>query len=244
MAWGFFKKAVIADRAAIVVNAVFDHPHEYSGIYLILASVLFTIQIYCDFSGYSDIAIGAGRVLGFRLMENFRRPYFSRSMSEFWRRWHISLSTWFRDYLYIPLGGNRVGPARRQFNLLVTFLLSGMWHGAGWNFIAWGAVHGFLVVAGIWTARARDAAARVSGLKRLPALHKKLKQAVAFLFAAFAWIFFPGEQPGGRAVHRGEPRQRRRVPHCEFRDGKQGGGARRHRYQPQRPDPGLREGIL
>lgn len=190
MAWGFFKKAAIADRAAIIVNTVFDHPHDYSGIYLILASVLFTIQIYCDFSGYSDIAIGAGRVLGFRLMENFRRPYLSRSMTEFWRRWHISLSTWFRDYLYIPLGGNRVKPARRQFNLFVTFLLSGMWHGAGWNYIAWGALHGFLVVAGIWTARVRDVAARVSGLSRLPALHGKIKQAITFLFAAFAWIFF------------------------------------------------------
>jgi alginate O-acetyltransferase complex protein AlgI len=196
MAWGFFKKAVIADRAAIIVNAVFDHPHDYGGIYLILASLLFTLQIYCDFSGYSDIAIGAGRVLGFRLMENFRRPYLSRSMTEFWRRWHIALSTWFRDYLYIPLGGNRVGPARRQFNLLITFLLSGMWHGAGWNFLAWGALHGLFVIAGIWTARARDFAARVTGLKRVPELHGRCKQAVTFLLAAFAWIFFRANSLG------------------------------------------------
>jgi len=196
MAWGFFKKVVIADRAAIIVNAVFDHPHDYSGIYLILASVLFTIQIYCDFSGYSDIAIGAGRVLGFRLMENFRRPYLSRSMTEFWRRWHISLSTWFRDYLYIPLGGNRVRPVRMQVNLMVTFLISGMWHGAGWNFIAWGALHGFLVVVGIWTARVRDVAARVFGLTRFSSLHGRVKQAITFLLAGFAWVFFRANSLG------------------------------------------------
>ncbi|HOT45000.1 MAG TPA: MBOAT family O-acyltransferase [Spirochaetota bacterium] len=196
MAWGFFKKAVIADRAAIIVNAVFDHPHEYSGIYLILAMLLFTLQIYCDFSGYSDIAIGAGRVLGFRLMENFRRPYMSMSMTEFWRRWHISLSTWFRDYLYIPLGGNRVRPVRRQLNLLITFLMSGLWHGAGWNFIVWGALHGLFIVIGIWTARVRDVAARVLGLKRFPALHDRCRQAVTFLLAAFAWIFFRANSLG------------------------------------------------
>src|SRR4029077_14886425 len=130
MAWGFFKKLVVADRLALYVNDVFSRPHEHNGLQLTIASVFFAYQIYCDFSGYSDIAIGAARVLGFRLMDNFERPYIAQSVGEFWRRWHISLSTWFRDYLYIPLGGRRVPLPRWCFNVMVVFLISGMWHGA------------------------------------------------------------------------------------------------------------------
>ena len=138
MLWGMFKKVVIADRLAIAVNQVYGNPHDYTGVPLIVATVFFAFQIYCDFSGYSDIAIGAAQVMGFRLMDNFNRPYFSKSIAEFWKRWHISLSTWFRDYLYIPLGGSRTKTWRWQFNLFITFLASGFWHGANWTYIIWG----------------------------------------------------------------------------------------------------------
>ncbi|MCA9893984.1 MAG: MBOAT family protein, partial [Anaerolineae bacterium] len=145
MLWGFFKKVVIADRLAIYVNAVYNDVGSYSGMPLIIATLFFAIQIYCDFSGYSDIAIGTARVMGFDLMENFRQPYFSRSVGEFWRRWHISLSSWFRDYVYIPLGGNRVSLSRHVVNVLIVFLLSGLWHGAAWTFVIWGGLHGLMV---------------------------------------------------------------------------------------------------
>ena len=138
MLWGLFKKIVIADRLAIYVNAVYNNPTHHSGITLILATVFFAFQIYCDFSGYSDIAIGAAKIMGFKLMTNFNRPYFSRNISEFWKRWHISLSTWFKDYLYISLGGRRVSIPRWYFNLLFVFLVSGLWHGANWTFLIWG----------------------------------------------------------------------------------------------------------
>lgn len=139
---GFFKKVVVADFVAVYVNNVYNNLENYGGLSLIAATLLFAIQIYCDFSGYSDIAIGSAKLLGFRLMENFRSPYLSCSVQEFWRRWHISLSTWFSDYVYIPLGGSRVGRGRQLFNLMVTFVLSGLWHGAAWNFLLWGALHG------------------------------------------------------------------------------------------------------
>ncbi len=139
---GFFKKLVIADGFASLVDPVFSAPGNYSGLQLLLASVMFTLQIYGDFSGYSDIAIGAAEILGFSLMRNFDRPYFSASVSEFWRRWHISLSTWMRDYIYIPLGGNRRGPWRKRLNLLITFAISGLWHGAKWTFVIWGMLNG------------------------------------------------------------------------------------------------------
>ncbi|MFY7887527.1 MAG: MBOAT family O-acyltransferase, partial [Spirosomataceae bacterium] len=142
MAWGMFKKVVIADRAALFVNTVYDHPYEKTGFPLIISTIFFSFQIFCDFSGYSDIALGSAQVMGFELMKNFDRPYFSKTMSEFWRRWHISLSTWFRDYLYISLGGNRVAKWRKEYNLFIVFLVSGIWHGASWNFIIWGAIHG------------------------------------------------------------------------------------------------------
>ncbi|MCL4170841.1 UNVERIFIED_CONTAM: hypothetical protein GTU68_036387, partial [Idotea baltica] len=132
MLWGMFKKVVIADRLAVFVDLVYDNPNAYSGFPIIVATVFFGIQIFCDFSGYTDIGLGAARVMGFDLMKNFDRPYFSKSISEFWRRWHISLSSWFKDYVYIPLGGNRVSESRRYFNLFLVFMISGLWHGASW----------------------------------------------------------------------------------------------------------------
>lgn len=156
--WGFFKKVVIADRLAIYVNAVYNSPQEYSGFPLIIATFFFAFQIYCDFSAYTDIAIGTARIMGFDLMENFRQPYFSRSIREFWSRWHISLSTWFRDYLYIPLGGSRVAFPRYLLNLFIVFLVSGLWHGASWTFVIWGTLHGLYVVGEAWWEHRRQPA--------------------------------------------------------------------------------------
>ena len=145
MLWGFFKKMVIADRLAVAVTPVFDDPSMYSGPHLMMATVFFAFQIYCDFSAYSDIAIGTAKLFSIELTRNFAYPYFSQSVSEFWRRWHISLSYWFRDYVYIPLGGSRTTPVRHRLNLLITFLLSGLWHGSAWRFIAWGGLNGIAV---------------------------------------------------------------------------------------------------
>lgn len=188
MAWGFFKKLVIADRLADFVNPIYNAPTQHPGAALALATLFFAYQIYCDFSGYSDIALGAAQVMGFRLMPNFNRPYAASSIAEFWRRWHISLSTWFRDYLYIPLGGNRVSGARWQFNLFVTFLVSGLWHGANWTFVIWGALHGLYLLAGIWTHAARE---RLSARLNLPPRLAHAGSVVGtFALVAFAWIFF------------------------------------------------------
>ncbi|MDT7604999.1 MAG: alginate O-acetyltransferase complex protein AlgI, partial [Acidobacteriota bacterium] len=149
MLWGMFKKVVIADRLSPFVNLVYDDPHSYRGVSFIVATIFFAFQIYCDFSGYSDIALGAAQVMGFTLMKNFDRPYFSKSISEFWKRWHISLSTWFRDYVYLSLGGNRVSRPRWYFNLFFTFLVSGLWHGANWTYVIWGALNGVYLIAEI-----------------------------------------------------------------------------------------------
>ena len=138
--WGVFKKVIVADNLAVFVDQVYGDVYSYSGFSLVLATLFFTFQIYCDFSGYSDIARGSANLFGIELMENFKSPYFSESVKDFWSRWHISLSSWFRDYLYIPMGGNRVGTIRNCFNVLVTFLVSGLWHGASWNFVIWGGV--------------------------------------------------------------------------------------------------------
>lgn len=150
MLWGFFKKIVVADNLAVYVNQAYADPTQFSGLVLLTASIFFAIQIYCDFSGYSDIAIGAAKVMGFNLMENFKNPYFAKSISEFWKRWHISLSTWFKDYVYIPLGGNRVSTPRWAVNILATFILSGFWHGANWTYIIWGFIHGSYLVLEKW----------------------------------------------------------------------------------------------
>lgn len=142
MLWGFFMKLCVADRLSVYVDTIFGNISSHNGGSILLAMFLYTIQIYCDFAGYSFIAIGASRMLGIKLMDNFRRPYLARNIKDFWGRWHISLSTWFRDYVYIPLGGNRVSKSRHKFNLMTTFLISGLWHGAAWNFILWGGLHG------------------------------------------------------------------------------------------------------
>jgi D-alanyl-lipoteichoic acid acyltransferase DltB (MBOAT superfamily) len=190
IAWGLFKKVVIADRLAVMVNQVYNNPTEYEGVPLIIATVFFAFQIYCDFSGYSDIAIGSAQVMGFRLMENFRRPYFSKSIKEFWGRWHISLSTWFRDYLYIPLGGNRVLRWRWYYNIFIVFLVSGLWHGANWTFLVWGALHGLYQVFGFMTAKRRDTLVQNLGLNRHEGIYRFIQVGTTFSLVCLAWVFF------------------------------------------------------
>ena len=196
MLWGLFKKVVIADRLAVMVSNVYGDVHRSTGLTLVLATVFFSFQIYCDFSGYSDIALGAAEVMGYELMENFRRPYFSKTISEFWTRWHISLSTWFRDYLYIPLGGNRVSRGRWSMNLMIVFLVSGLWHGASWTFVVWGAIHGTYLMVGIWTSGLRARLRAASGLDALPRFGRALDVAVVFALVTFAWIFFRAKTLG------------------------------------------------
>lgn len=190
IAWGLFKKMVIADQLAIFVNQVYSAPTAYTGLPLILATYAFAIEIYCDFSGYSDIAVGCARVMGFRLMENFRQPYLATSISDFWRRWHISLSTWFRDYLYIPLGGNRVSTGQWAFNTMVVFMVSGLWHGANWTFIIWGALHGIYMI--LWTVATPPVERRLTAWKldRIPGLLPALGLFITFNLVSVAWIFF------------------------------------------------------
>ena len=186
MLWGYFMKLCVAERVAPYVNAAYNNWERHNGTSLLLATFFFAFQIYCDFCGYSLIARGAAAVLGFRLMDNFRRPYLASSLKEFWRRWHISLSTWFMDYVYIPLGGNRCGALRHAYNLLVTFLLSGMWHGANWTFVAWGAIHGTLLAAtALWR---RGASAEKSSGRG--AVSRLLGWPATFAAVLIAWIFF------------------------------------------------------
>ena len=190
MAWGLFKKVIIADRLAAVVDNVYDKPLEHSGLSFIIATIFFSFQIFCDFSGYSDMAIGAAQVMGFKLMKNFDRPYHSKSIHEFWGRWHISLSTWFKDYLYISLGGNRVSVPRWYFNLFIVFLVSGFWHGANWTFVIWGALHGFYLVFAIITKKSRNTITGFIGLNRFPRFNNLLQISTTFSLTTFAWIFF------------------------------------------------------
>lgn len=193
MLWGFFLKLVIADRAAILVNTVYDQYTEFSGAILLLATVFFAIQIYCDFASYSIIAKGAAKVMGFEIMDNFRQPYFSTSIAEFWRRWHISLSSWFKDYLYIPLGGNRKGTFRKYFNLMVVFLVSGLWHGASWNFVIWGALHGMYQIFGGLTLNSRRFCTEILNIDRKTRQYKLFQQIITFSLVTFGWIFFRSE---------------------------------------------------
>jgi alginate O-acetyltransferase complex protein AlgI len=188
--WGLFKKVVIADRLARIVDPVYAYPAGHSGFMLGLATVAFGYQIYCDFSGYSDIAIGISQVLGVNLVQNFRAPYHSRSLREFWTRWHISLSTWFRDYVYIPLGGNRVSAARWCVNILIVFGLSGMWHGANWTFALWGIYHGVLLIVGRFSARFWSALYRALGLTRSSSVALILDVVSTFLIVSVGWVFF------------------------------------------------------
>jgi len=184
--WGLFKKIVIADRLAIIVNTVYADNQTDNGFLWLLATLLFAFQIYCDFSGYSDIAIGSARLLGIKLMDNFKMPYFSRSIREFWSRWHISLSTWFRDYVYIPLGGNRKGHLRTYFNLMVVFTVSGLWHGANWTFIIWGGWHGLLLIIERFFRESPLRAAQV--IKSI--FSGRLSGPVVFLAVLLGWVFF------------------------------------------------------
>ena len=193
MGWGFFQKLVIADRIAILVDGVYGDYTGYSGLQILLATVLFAFQIYCDFAGYSDIAVGAARVMGFTLTKNFRSPYFATTVSGFWRCWHISLTTWFRDYVYIPLGGNRRGRARKYRNLLLTFGASGLWHGAGWNFVAWGLLNGLYQVAGDLTGALRQRLGEGLHVRRDCGSHRLLQGLVTFGLVDFAWLFFRAE---------------------------------------------------
>ncbi len=190
MLWGYFLKMVIADRCAILVDTVYNNAAGYMGYPLVLASVLFALQIYCDFMSYSTIAIGAARVLGYDLMENFHLPYFATSIKDFWRRWHISLSSWLRDYLYIPLGGNRKGRIRKYFNIMVTFFVSGLWHGAAFTYIFWGVLHGiYQIIEDVlkpYTEKLREAL-KISADNKILYV---VKIVVTFIFVDIAWVFF------------------------------------------------------
>ncbi len=184
MIMGYFKKVVIADRAAILVDTVYNSTEDFGGIAIIIATLFFTFQIYCDFSGYSDIAIGCAKTFGIDLMKNFNRPYFSVSIKDFWRNWHISLSSWLKDYVYIPMGGSRCILIRKYFNLMVTFLLSGLWHGANWTFVLWGGLHGFYQVIG-------DLKNKIFKTDRPQFfLLTFFRIIITFTLVSFAWIFF------------------------------------------------------
>lgn len=182
IAWGLFKKVLIADNFAVYVDIVYGDIYTYTGCSILIASFCFAIQIYCDFSGYSDIARGSARLFGIGIMENFRSPYFSTSIKDFWSRWHISLSSWFRDYLYIPMGGNRVSKLRNILNIMITFLVSGLWHGAGWNFVAWGCIHGL--------AQIFENIFEIKRSKNGYDLYSWIRRCVIFTFVTFTWIFF------------------------------------------------------
>lgn len=190
MMWGFFMKVVIADRAATVVNNVFDNYYAYNSSSLILGAVFFAVQIYCDFASYSTIAVGAAQIMGFKLMDNFDTPYFAMSIKEFWRRWHVSLSTWFRDYLYIPLGGNRKGKIRKHINLMIVFLVSGLWHGASWTYVAWGGLHGAYQIIGDLTRPVKAKLEKKLNVKTDAFSYKLVKVIITFTLTCLAWIFF------------------------------------------------------
>ena len=193
MLWGMFKKVVVADNLSLIADLVFKNVHSFGGIWLIVGVLCFTVQIYCDFAGYSDIAIGCAKVMDIDLMTNFDTPYFSGSVSEFWRRWHISLSTWFRDYIYIPLGGNRVSKPRWCFNQLVTFGISGIWHGANLTYAAWGLLNGLYIIAARLLKPVREFFKKLTHIDRLELLSSWLSIILTFSLISFSWIFFRAE---------------------------------------------------
>ncbi|MBE5775414.1 MAG: MBOAT family protein [Clostridiales bacterium] len=190
MIWGLFMKMVIADRVSLLVDHVFDNHRMYGSSELIVALLGFSLQIYCDFGSYSLIAKGAARIMGFDLMDNFIAPYFATSIRDFWSRWHISLSSWFRDYLYIPLGGNRKGRIRKTINTMIVFLVSGLWHGANWTFVIWGGIHGLYQVTGDITTPLRKKLARDLNVKTDCFSWRLLQRAITVALVAFAWVFF------------------------------------------------------
>lgn len=190
MIWGYFLKIVIADRIAIFVDTVYGDYNTYTGCYLIIATILFAIQIYCDFYGYSVIAMGAARILGIQLMENFNAPYLSTSVAEFWRKWHISLTSWFRDYLYIPLGGNKRGKIRKYLNIFIVFLVSGLWHGASMAYVIWGGINGIYQIIGDMLQPVKNKIVSVCHLNRESLGHKFICAIGTFVLVDFSWIFF------------------------------------------------------
>ncbi|WP_204600290.1 MBOAT family O-acyltransferase [Clostridium pascui] len=190
MLWGFFQKIVIADRLAILVNAVYNNPNKYRGLEIIIATIFYAFQIYCDFSSYSDIARGAAEIMGFRLTVNFKQPYFSRTIKDFWKRWHISLSSWFKDYLYIPLGGNRCSKLRNYINIMIVFLVSGLWHGASMNFLVWGGLHGIYQVIGNILKPVKEKIIDTFKIKTDIFSFKFFQVLINFVLVDFAWIFF------------------------------------------------------
>ncbi len=201
MLWGLFMKMVIADRVAILVDTVFDNFTKYGSVELICAAVGFSIQIYCDFASYSLIAIGAAKIMGITLMENFNTPYFAVSIRDFWSRWHISLTTWFRDYLYIPLGGNRKGKLRKAINIIAVFLVSGLWHGANWTFVIWGGIHGLYHIAGELLRPWRKKLADTMKIKTECFSFKVLQITITYTLVVFAWIFFRAHSIADAAVY-------------------------------------------
>ncbi|MDE6664491.1 MAG: MBOAT family protein [Lachnospiraceae bacterium] len=199
MFWGLFQKLVIADRASLLVNEVYDHYQSYGFLEISIATFLFAFQIYCDFAGYTNIARGASNVMGFELMQNFRQPYFAISIKDFWRRWHISLTSWFTDYLYIPLGGNRKGDVRKYINIFIVFIVSGLWHGASWNFIVWGFVHAVYQVAGdikdkltdkVKVLKNSNNSLRLNDKNSLLFSDRLLRIIITFILVDIAWVFF------------------------------------------------------
>lgn len=190
MLWGFFMKLVVGDRAGIYVDTVFGNFANHNGGSLLLATFMYTIQIYCDFAGYSLIAIGSARIMGYELMTNFRRPYFATSVTDFWRRWHISLSTWFRDYVYIPLGGSRVGEKKLYRNIMITFLTSGLWHGAAYNFVVWGAYHGLAQVIGKMTHEKKISIWKSLKINPDGVFKKFVDIVLTFIIVSYGWMIF------------------------------------------------------
>lgn len=188
--WGFFMKLVVGDRAGIYVDTVFSNYDSHSGLSLMLATFMYSVQIYCDFAGYSFIAIGVAEMMGVQLQKNFERPYFALSVTDFWRRWHISLSTWFRDYLYIPLGGNRVGQWRGYRNIMVTFLVSGLWHGAAYNFLIWGGLHGLFQIIGKITKNKQDALLAKLKMAKNSVGYRMVNMLITFVLCSYAWMIF------------------------------------------------------
>ncbi|HOO27525.1 MAG TPA: MBOAT family O-acyltransferase [Lachnospiraceae bacterium] len=194
MLWGYFLKMVIADRSALLVNTVYGNYRMYGSVALITATFFFAVQIYCDFASYSYLALGAAKILGFSIMNNFNAPYFSKSIGEFWRRWHISLSSWLRDYLYIPLGGNRRGRFRKHLNTIIVFFVSGVWHGANWGYVVWGLLHGVYIVIGDLLRPYKKRAANTFHIKTQSFSYRLLQTGITFLLVCFSWIFFKTEQ--------------------------------------------------
>ena len=190
MLWGLFMKMVIADRLALLVDRVYNNWQRYGGVEIILATVFFAVQIYCDFGSYSSIAVGAAQVMGFRLMDNFRQPYFATSVAGFWRRWHISLTSWFRDYLYIPLGGNRKGKLRKYLNLMIVFLVSGLWHGASWHYVIWGGLNGAYQIIGDITKPLRNRVLSLFKVNRDCFSYRLMQTSLTFALVDITWLFF------------------------------------------------------